>query len=38
MKLIVNEGVYEETSLSRLLWEVLKHRLHHFLRGEGWRD
>jgi len=38
MKLLVDEGAYEAPSLSRLLWEVVKHRTWHWWRGEGWRD
>ena len=38
-KLLVNDtGNYTSDSLSSLIWTVLKHRSHHFLKGEGWRD
>jgi len=36
--LLVKEGSYAEDSLIRLIWIVLKHRCHHFLKGEGWHD
>lgn len=38
MKLTVPEGDYEAPTLTRLLWELVKHRTWHLLRGEGWRD
>jgi hypothetical protein len=34
----VKEGSYAEDSLIKLIWIVLKHRCHHFLKGEGWHD
>ena len=37
-KLLVEEGIYAEDSLIKLIWIVLKHRCEHFLKGEGWRD
>ena len=37
-KLLVEEGIYAEDSLIKLIWIVLKHRCQHFLKGEGWRD
>ena len=38
-KLIVKDaGNYAEDSLIKLIWTVLKHRLHHLYNGEGWRD
>jgi len=38
-KLIVKDvGNYGEDSLIKLIWIVLKHRSHHFFKGEGWRD
>ena len=37
-KLLVKEGSYAEDSLIKLIWIVLKHRRHHFLKGEGWHD
>ena len=36
--LLVKEGSYAADSLIRLIWIVLKHRCHHFLKGEGWHD
>ncbi len=37
-KLLVEEGIYAEDSLIKLIWTVLRHRCQHFLKGEGWRD
>ena len=38
-KLLVRDvGSYSENSLIKLIWTVLKHRLHHLINGEGWRD
>ena len=37
-KLLVKEGSYAEDSLIKLIWIVLKHRVIHFLKGEGWHD
>ncbi len=37
-KLEVPEGTYSEDTLFRLFWTVFKHRLSHFLQGEGFRD
>ena len=38
-KLIVKEsGNYAADSLTELIWIVLKHRVQHVLRREGWRD
>jgi len=38
-KLIVKEsGNYAADSFTELIWIVLKHRVQHVLRGEGWRD
>jgi len=38
-KLIVKEsGNYTADSLTELIWIVLKHRVQHVLKGEGWRD
>jgi hypothetical protein len=37
-KLIVKYGYYEANSLFGLLWQVFKHRLHHFFNGDGWVD
>ena len=36
--LIVNEGVYMGCSLSSVIWQVLKHRINHFLKGDGFVD
>jgi hypothetical protein len=37
-RLHVPEGYYEADSLIQLLFEVFKHRFHHWKNGEGWRD
>jgi hypothetical protein len=37
-RLVVKVGYYESDSLFGLLWEVFKHRLHHWRNGEGWVD
>lgn len=37
-RLITPAGTYEAPSLWRLLVEVVKHRLGHLLRGDGWVD
>lgn len=37
-KLVVAAGSYESDSLFGLLWEVFKHRLWHWRRGDGWVD
>ena len=38
-KLIVKEsGNYAADSLTELIWIVLKHRVQHVLKREGWRD
>ena len=38
-KLLVKEsGNYTADSLTELIWIVLKHRVQHVLKGEGWRD
>jgi hypothetical protein len=38
-KLIVKEsGNYAADSLTELIWIVLRHRLQHLCKGEGWRD
>lgn len=34
----VPAGTYTESSIARLLWLVLTHRLEHYLKGEGFRD
>ena len=36
--LIVSSGSYASDSLIHLLWIVFSHRLHHFVKGEGFRD
>jgi len=35
---IETDESYTENSLTKLIWEVLKHRCYHFLHGEGWND
>ena len=37
-KLLVKEGIYAEDSLIKLILLVLRHRLQHLCKGEGWRD
>jgi len=38
-KLVVKDaGSYTSDSLTNLIWTVFKHRCHHLLKGEGWRD
>ena len=38
-KLIVKDsGTYTADSFTELIWIVLKHRVQHVLKGEGWRD
>ena len=34
----VEAGTYTESSLARLAWLVFVHRLHHFFKGEGFKD
>ena len=36
--LSVDEGSYAADSFGALVLLVLRHRLGHLLRGEGWRD
>ena len=36
--LVVGAGIYEANSLSQLIWIVIKHRIGHFLNGEGFID
>tara|TARA_Y100000593_G_C4250044_1_gene306682 strand:+ start:83 stop:226 length:144 start_codon:yes stop_codon:yes gene_type:complete len=36
--LVVGAGIYEADSLSQLIWIVIKHRIGHFLNGEGFID
>jgi hypothetical protein len=38
MKLLVETGSYEASTLVALLWEVVKHRTWHLFHGEGWVD
>jgi len=38
MKLIVKAGYYEADTLSRLLYEVFKHRCWHLLKHRKWMD
>ena len=38
-KLVVKDsGTYTADSFTELIWIVLKHRVQHVLKGEGWRD
>ena len=38
-KLVVRDaGNYSENSLLKLFCTVMKHRLEHLLKGEGWTD
>tara|TARA_B100000700_G_C14944756_1_gene808601 strand:+ start:1156 stop:1281 length:126 start_codon:yes stop_codon:yes gene_type:complete len=37
-KLVVEAGTYAADSLIELYWIVFKHRIHHFMKGEGFRD
>jgi len=38
-KLVVKgSGTYTADSFTELIWIVLKHRVQHVLKGEGWRD
>ena len=38
-KLVVKDsGSYTADSFTELIWIVLKHRLQHLCKGEGWRD
>lgn len=37
-KLLVGDGHYEHDTLSGLAWLIFKHRVWHFLRGDGWVD
>jgi hypothetical protein len=32
------KGAYTSTSLLGLVYEILKHRTQHLLKGQGWRD
>jgi hypothetical protein len=33
-----NVGSYNTDSLTHMVWVILRHRIHHFLKGEGFRD
>jgi|TARA_Y100000033_G_scaffold40848_1_gene41057 hypothetical protein len=37
-QLYCEKGVYTEDTFGRLVLTVLKHRLIHFLKGEGFKD
>ena len=38
-KLVVKDsGSYTADSFTELIWIVLRHRLRHLCKGEGWRD
>ena len=37
-KLTVASGHYEAATFGALVWEVLKHRTAHWLKGDGWVD
>ena len=38
-KLVVKaSGTYTADSFTELIWIVLKHRVQHVLKREGWRD
>ena len=38
-KLVVKDsGTYTAVSFTELIWIVLKHRVQHVLKREGWRD
>ena len=38
-KLVVKDsGSYTADSFIKLIWIVLRHRLQHLCKGEGWRD
>jgi hypothetical protein len=34
----VESGIYEADSLFSLMMEVIRHRLWHWRRGDGWID
>jgi len=38
MKLLVKEGYYEADTLMGILYEVVKHRMHHLLTEGKWVD
>ena len=35
---VKGSGTYTADSFTELIWIVLKHRVQHVLRREGWRD
>ena len=38
-KLVVKDScTYTADSFTKLIWIVLRHRLQHLCKGEGWRD
>ena len=38
-KLVIKgSGTYTADSFTELIWIVLRHRLQHLCKGEGWRD
>ena len=37
-KLKVKYGTYKTDSFIELCWVMFKHRLHHFCKGEGFKD
>ena len=36
--IVRNVGSYNTDSLTHMVWVILGHRLHHFIKGEGFRD
>jgi hypothetical protein len=36
--LLVDNGTYSEDNLLKLFYNVILHRINHFLKGEGFRD
>ena len=34
----IQNGCYSEDNLLVLFYVVIKHRLEHFIKGEGWQD
>ena len=35
---VKGSGTYTADSFTELIWIVLRHRLQHLCKGEGWRD
>ena len=35
---VKDSGTYTADSFTELIWIVLRHRLQHLCKGEGWRD